>query len=234
MNIVCGMDGCKAGWVAITKDLSSGRISSRLCVSVRELVRNESSVQVFAIDIPIGLRERGPRTCDREARRLLGRGRSSSVFPAPIRPVLAASSYNAACQIRLQEEGKKLSRQAWEIVYKIREVDELLRQTLKLQSMFREVHPEVSFFFLAGGQPMRHSKKKRAGKEERRKLLEPIFGHWLHSALAERRDLACNEDDILDAFAALWTAERIASGISQTIPTAPQKDSFGLCMEIVA
>ena len=62
----------------------------------------------------------------------------------------------------------------------------------------------------------------------------PIFGHWLQTALAERRELASNEDDILDAFAALWTAERIALGISQTIPAVPPKDSFGLRMEIVA
>jgi len=234
MSIVCGADGCKKGWVVLTRDLDAGSVSWRLCASARELFHSGPSLQVIALDIPIGLPGRGPRTCDLEARKLLGRGRASSVFPAPIRPVLAASSYEAACQIRFQEEGKKLSRQAWAIVPKIREVDQVLCQDLKLQSLVREVHPEVSFFFLAGGRPMRHSKKSREGKEERRKLLEPMFGHWLQTALAERRSLASNEDDILDAFVALWTAERIASGVSQTIPVMPPKDSFGLRMEIVA
>jgi predicted RNase H-like nuclease len=82
--------------------------------------------------MPIGLPERGPRACDLEARRLLGPGRASSVFPAPIRPVLVATSYDDACQIRLQVEGKKLSRQAWVIVPKIREVDDMLRDNSEL------------------------------------------------------------------------------------------------------
>jgi predicted RNase H-like nuclease len=44
------------------------------------------------IDIPIGLTASGPRSCDLEARRLLG-PRRSSVFPAPAREVLRAWSY---------------------------------------------------------------------------------------------------------------------------------------------
>lgn len=117
---------------------------------------------------------------------------------------------------------------------KVCEIDEVLRQDLELRSIVHEVHLEVSFFFLADRQPMRHSKKTRAGKEERRRLLAPIFGLLLQAALAERRNLASNEDDILDAFAALWTAERIKKGMSQAIPTVPPRDSFELRMEIVA
>jgi len=234
MSIVCGADGCRAGWVVLTKDLDAGSIFWHLCTDARDLFCSQSTPQVIALDIPIGLPEHGPRTCDLQARKLLGPGRASSVFPAPIRPILAASSYEAACQIRLRVEGKKLSRQAWAIVHKIREVDDVLRQDLELQSRVHEAHPEVSFRFLAGGQPMQHGKKSRAGKEERRKLLGPIFGHWLQAALAERSKLASSEDDVLDAFAALWTAERIASGVSQPFPAVPSKDSFGLRMEIVA
>ena len=81
---------------------------------------------------------------------------------------------------------------------------------------------------------MRHGKKSEAGKEERRELLEPIFGGWVQAALADRRHVASAEDDILDAFAALWTAERIAQGVARTIPPVPPKDSFGLPMRMVA
>ena len=234
MGTICGADGCRRGWVALIRDLATGSISWRFCADMHELVYGTPPLQVIAIDIPIGLPDRGPRICDLEARKLLGRLRAGSVFPAPIRPVLTACTYEAACRIGLREEGKKLSRQTWLIVHKIREIDQVLRQDEKLKSMVHEVHPEVSFFFLAGGRPMRHSKKNREGKNERRKLLEPIFGRALSAVLAERRVLASDEDDVLDAFAALWTAERIASGISRTIPAIPPKDSFGLRMEIVA
>ena len=234
VRIASGADGCRAGWVVISKDLDSGSICWRLCCAARELVHSQPTPQVLAIDIPIGLPERGPRACDLEARQLLGPPRARSVFPAPIRPVLSASSYVEACQLRFEVEGKKMSLQAWAIVPKIREVDELLCHDPELSARVREVHPEVSFYFLAGGQALQHSKKKRAGREERRKLLEPLFGAWLLEAVSERARLASAEDDVLDAFVALWTAERIATGAAITIPCAPPRDTFGLRMEIVA
>jgi predicted RNase H-like nuclease len=42
-------------------------------------------LEFVVIDILIGLPDRGSRACDVEARALLGKPRSSSVFPAPIR-----------------------------------------------------------------------------------------------------------------------------------------------------
>jgi predicted RNase H-like nuclease len=54
---------------------------------------------MVAIDIPIGLTETGEaRTCDIEARRLVGL-RRSSIFPAPDRRILqmAVTNYVEAC-----------------------------------------------------------------------------------------------------------------------------------------
>jgi len=39
-------------------------------------------------------------------------------------------------------------------------------------------------------------------------------------------------DDLLDAFAVLWTARRIAEGKAVTLPARPPLDSFGLRMAI--
>jgi len=217
-----------------SKNLDSGEVFIRLCATMRELAYSQPRPQVMAIDIPIGLTECGPRECDLEARRLLGVGRASSVFPAPIRPVLAAATYPEACRIRQQVEGKKMSKQAWLITPKIREVDALMREDSELRRRAREIHPEVCFYFLAGRRPMTYSKKSKMGQEERRRLLEPNFGQRLREALEQRGKLACAVDDVLDAFAALWTAERIATGLAQTIPTEPPKDTYGLRMEINA
>jgi predicted RNase H-like nuclease len=115
------------------------------------------------------------RTCDVEARRLLGPGRGSSVFPAPIRPVLTATSYTDACQVGVQIEGKKLSHQTWAISSKIHDVDQVVRQNAELPMRVYEVHPEVCFYFLAGGRPIKYRKKRKDGREEQQKLLEPIF-----------------------------------------------------------
>lgn len=234
MTTICGADGCKRGWVTITKELVSGRITWRLFTSASELFQTAPLPHVIGLDIPIGLPDRGPRACDMEARQLLGPGRASSVYPAPIRAVLAASDYREACQIRLEAERKKLSRQAWGIVAKVREVNEALRQNPGLLPVVHEVHPELSFFHLAGGRPMKHSKRAAEGKAERFKLLEPVFGGRVQAALADRKALGSSEDDILDAFAVLWTAGRIASGAAKTLPALPPQDGFGIPMRIVA
>ena len=233
MSVVCGADGCRDGWVVITKDLESGEVAWRLCPTAAAIASLESAPQVIAIDIPIGLPDAGPRTCDPQARKLLGQPRGSSVFPAPIRPVLTAADYTEACQIWFGVEGKKMSKQGFAITPKIKEVDALLLREPALRDVFREVHPELCFWLMAGKQPVVAGKRTEEGMKLRRGLLEPAFGQWLHHALMDRRKLKCGADDILDAFAALWTAERIARGESQTIPSTPPRDSFGLRMEMV-
>ncbi|VAX19142.1 hypothetical protein MNBD_NITROSPINAE04-340 [hydrothermal vent metagenome] len=47
-----------------------------------------------------------------------------------------------------------------------------------------------------------------------------------------RKKVAVAKDDILDAYAALWSAERIYLKKAIRIPEKPPKDEKGLCMEI--
>lgn len=234
MNVISGADGCKGGWVVISKDLASGVISWRLAEKATTLIYSDPPPAVLALDIPIGLVDSGPRECDLIARRMLGQGRGSSVFPAPIRPVLVAKLYEEACQIRFNTEEKRMSRQAFEIISKIQDVDSIMSEDPLLQSRVREVHPEICFYHLAGRKPLKYNKKCREGHQERKELLQPFFGKWLQQALDDKRRLASQKDDILDAFAALWTAERVYEGVALVIPISPPKDSQRLSMEIVA
>ena len=234
MRLIGGADGCKGGWLLVTKDLKSGSIFCQKCPSTRALFYQTLSLEILTLDIPIGLPDKGSRNCDLQARRLLKAGRASSVFPAPIRSVLSAVCREHASQLRFKAEGKRMTVQAWAIVSKIHEVDATIQVDAEIRNKVREVHPEVSFYFLAGEKPCQYSKKKGIGREERLNLLSPFFNDDLKSALANRRKFVCAEDDILDAFAALWTAERIVAGKAQTIPGEPKPDSFGLRMEIVA
>ena len=155
--------------------------------------------------------------------------RGSSVFPAPIRAVLPAASYEEACRLGQAADGRKISKQTYNILPKIRETDELLRNEADLRadlrSVVHEVHPEVSFSLLAGGRPLQSSKRKHQGIRQRCALLEPKFGSWLAAALSKRKILGCTDDDIVDAYVALWTAERIARGEAQKIPQTAAKRS---------
>ncbi|RPI28540.1 MAG: DUF429 domain-containing protein [Acidobacteria bacterium] len=234
MTLVGGADGCRPGWVLVAKELSSGVITWRVCTSTEDLFYGDRIPDILGLDIPIGLTDSGPRLCDLAARRRLGPGRGSSVFPAPIRCLLEARTYQEACSLSFQQAGKKISRQAWGILPKIHSVDALLRKDPSLPRRVREVHPEICFLLLAGGRPMQYGKKTRQGQEERLGLLEAWFGEYVQSAVRERPKLRCSLDDLLDAFAACWTAERICLGQAQTLPSDPPRDSAGLRMEIVA
>ncbi len=131
-------------------------------------------------------------------------------------------------------EGKRVSIQTWAIVPKIVEVDGFWRADTMRREIVREVHPEVSFFFLNGERPMSTAKRKTDGQAERLSLLRKWFGEAIGHALAGRERLGCKADDIVDALVALWTAERIGCGAALSIPVRPPLDAYGLRMEMMA
>jgi predicted RNase H-like nuclease len=155
------------------------------------------------------------------------------VFPAPLRRVLAARSWEEACAIRAGIEGRRMSKQAWGIVAKVREVDRALAQRRELRERVFEVHPEVSFSAWARA-PLRHAKRTRAGRGERRALVDAHFGLGAFDAVrAVHARGRVGADDLLDAFAALWTAERSLRREAETLPRDPPLDGVGLPMRIV-
>jgi len=238
MTWLAGVDGCRAGWFRVAREPGVGELRFGVFEEPGELVASPPAPQVVAIDIPIGLPTAGARECDRLARRLLG-PRRSSVFPAPVRAVLAVlavRNWEAACRVTERADGRRVNRQLWNLVPKIREVDALVRGggAAAARVAIREVHPELCFRAWNKGVPMQHPKRTRAGRRERLRLADA----WLGPDLLEKargthlpKDLA--DDDILDAAAALWTAHRIADGAAQTLPTVPPEDEPGLPMEIV-
>lgn len=187
---------------------------------------------IVAVDIPIGLLEAGGRLCDQGARRALAPRRTSSVFSAPIRPALDALTHAEASEARARVEGKRMSIQAFRLLPKIREVDQALRARPGDAGRVFEVHPEVSFARLNGGIPLAHSKKTAAGRAERLARLVPAFGDAPARFVAERTKKDVAADDVLDAFAALWTARRIAAGTAEALPPDVPRDAFGLPMAI--
>jgi predicted RNase H-like nuclease len=178
-----------------------------------------------AIDIPIGLTASAPRRCDVEARRLLG-ARRSSVFPAPARSVLGAATYEEACARSALASGKKISRQLFNILPKIQQVDALM--TPHRQARLFEMCPELSFTLLAGA-PMRANKRTATGRGERRAALEAVFGDVEDLV---RPPPGAAPDDVLDALIGAWTARRYATQAHVQLGGEP--DATGLRMEVIA
>lgn len=166
MTVVAGIDGCPNGWLCLTKDLSTGDVRARILAGISDLLGLNPRPELVMVDVHIGLTAAGPRQCDVEARTHLKAPRAFSVFRAPIRPMLVATTYAQACQIGEAADGRKLSQQAWAILPKIREVDTFLRTDPALNQWVREVHPEVCFWAWNGGRVMAHRKKSSAGRAD--------------------------------------------------------------------
>jgi predicted RNase H-like nuclease len=230
--MVAGVDACRGGWLCLNRQGTSGTISSVVHESAAALLGQEPRPEVLAIDIPIGLNNLGVRDCDSIARKMLG-SRACCVFTAPIRPVLHARTHTEASRIRKRAEGKKISAQAWGIVPKIREIDCLLSANPSLQKFVREAHPEICFMAWNGGATIADRKKSPGGKARRAALVATYFGDRAFARVRDRHPRTkVADDDINDAFAALWTAERILNGSGKVIPARPCRDPFGLRMEI--
>jgi predicted RNase H-like nuclease len=165
MSWVAGVDGCRAGWIVVLlrRTQSTWTHQVTLCPKFADILSLDPLPAVIAIDIPIGLLDQpqaGGRECDRQARQLLGR-RASSIFTPPTRPMLKVTRYEP---VRTQG----LSIQSFNILPKIREVDQLV--TPAIQQRVHEAHPELAFMSLAGA-PMQYNKKTPEGRKERLQTL---------------------------------------------------------------
>jgi predicted RNase H-like nuclease len=226
---VAGLDGCRSGWVMATvPPAGPGPVRVEVVADLRRLLGplRTGTLAAAAIDIPIGLAAPGARRCDVEARRRLG-ARRSSVFPAPARAVLGAAGYEEACARSLLACGKKISRQLFNILPKIGQVDALI--TPALQARLFEMCPELSFAVLAGA-PMRATKRTAAGRAERIAALGTAFDGV--DALARRPPPGAAPDDVLDALVGAWTAQRFAA--QAHLQLGGELDARGLRMEVVA
>jgi predicted RNase H-like nuclease len=230
---VVGVNGCPGGWFAITWDVAAGTLIPAVHQSFTDLLGVYPDAAAIAVDIPIDLAADGPRECDRAARKALGSPRSSSVFPPPHPAVLGALTYGDALELARAVTGKGISKQSFAIYAKVAEVNRAL--TPNDQRRVVEVHPELSFWALAGGRPMLHSKRQDTGYNERAELLAANLHNVYIPTRSEARQLArpAKPDDVLDSIVAAWTAHRLATGHARRLPPNPPTDANGLRMEMV-
>lgn len=231
--LVAGVDGARGGWAVVVSD--NGRLRLSKALTFAEIFETHGSFDIVAVDMPIGLTETyepGGRACERAARKMLGRGRASSVFPSPARAVLEARTHKEACEISRgsMPGGKGISVQSFGILPKIKEVDLFLRKRPDLRDVVREVHPEVCFHEMAQV-PMKFSKKKPGGKAERTHALRVHFPE-IDAFVAPPRTERLPLDDVLDATAACWTAQRLAAGNGCSLIEPVLPDATGLKMTI--
>ncbi|MCR9243881.1 MAG: DUF429 domain-containing protein [bacterium] len=227
-----GVDGCRGGWFAVLATHDGAHLEPLLLPRFADVLALRPRPRFVAVDMPIGLparRATGGRACEREARALLG-PRRSSVFSTPARDVLHCRSW---ADVR----GRGISKQAFHLLPKIREIDALI--TPGLQRRVRETHPELVFRHLAG-RPLRHAKRTQLGKAERLQLLTPHLPgarRLLATSLERHPRSRVASDDVIDALVLVVAAQRMLRAEALRLPpvtVAAPRDPCGLQMVIWA
>ncbi|MEM1286128.1 MAG: DUF429 domain-containing protein [Pseudomonadota bacterium] len=246
-----GVDGCRAGWVAVS-GFRPDDLSLSVFPSFCDLIAGLPAAAI-AVDMPIGLPDRivgGGRAPEKAVRPMLGQ-RQSSVFAIPGRAAVEMGSLitgkaetDRALHAKvsslaqtLSVPPKGVSIQAFYLFPKILEIDDLLREDIALRTIVRESHPEVAFTVLNGGSAMTLPKKIKgrvnpAGMEERRALLAR-YGVSA-SFLTAKPPSGVGEDDVLDASVCWLVAERLTRGAAVCHPDTPEHDRHGLEVAIWA
>lgn len=229
-----GLDGCRAGWIAISLDEETA--GYWLLESDDELGEFFEEFDRIFIDVPIGLNdEEYVRQCDEELREVLGPDYKDSVFNPPIRPALHAPTYAEASMISYETTGKKISIQAWNITPNIRVVDQYLQQNEELQEKIFESHPELLFQKLNGGNSILQKKATKKGLRHRLGLLKEqskFADDFFRDIKEEYRRNQVDEDDIVDSMVLALYANRSLDEELKTLPEDPPTDSTGLPMAI--
>jgi predicted RNase H-like nuclease len=229
-----GIDGCRGGWIVAEGNEKLEGFVFRRTEDLGLFFAEAGPDCLIAIDIPIGLPVNESRACDLAARKLLGSPRGSSVFPAPARHAMDASTREEADRLNREALNTGISKQAFCIIPKIREVDALMDR--QRQRYIREAHPEVTFAQL-NGRPMMHNKKTATGRLERLGVLNSVGIAISQAQLMEERGrfpaTHVALDDLLDALACLVTAFHIQAGRGLSLGHSDQRDAKQLVMEIV-
>jgi predicted RNase H-like nuclease len=116
---------------------------------------------------------------------------------------------------------------------KVREVHEFMRANPGAGHFLYEVHPHLSFLELQGDA----AEKKRDGRRPRFRdqlsyLCDIYPSEALYQALTAFRHAEASRHDILDAFAMLWSAKRIATSRAERLPSMPVYDARGFDMAV--
>jgi len=240
MQSFAGVDGCRAGWIAVVHEAGKDPHIA-VCPQFADLVASLPTDAVIAVDMPIGLPERiGPagRGPEKLVRAFLAE-RQSSVFSIPARQAVYALDYRNACEAALStsEPPRRVSKQAFHIFGKIREIDALLRRDSHLAKRVIEAHPEVAFWRQNGARAMSLPKKIRgranpAGLAERTALL--ARSGYSPDFLAQPSPRGAGRDDFLDAAVLALVARRFLAGEAKPFPDPPGRDGFGLPIAIWA
>ena len=225
-SLIAGVTPCGPGWLVQAAKIKGATFAPekpRVDETFLEVLTERPAFEIVVVNAPIGYLDtpdKGARTCDGEARSLVGARRGGSIHNAPSRAVLDGlidwreanlDTVTRTLLPRYREVAKEMSPFRQRLVY--------------------EGHPELSFYQLNKDTPMQRSKKVVPGRDERLEVLATHLPGIEQVFEADLNGVAVKH--VYDGLALLWTARRVWGHAARRIPVEPEWDSEGLRMEFV-
>jgi predicted RNase H-like nuclease len=223
-KLVAGVTPSARQWLVASAKVSGATFSPeepRLIPTFSQVLDERPTFDAIVINAPIGYpndTDLGFRTCDLEARELLGKRRNvitavpgRSVFREGLTFVEGLDAVTQVLLPRYRDVANEMSPYRQRQVY--------------------EGNPELSFFQLNGGVAMEYQKFREAGRRERRTLLESKL-HGITRVLDAEVE-GVREHHLIDAAILVWSARRAYTHTARRLPFEPEWDSEGLRMEYV-
>jgi predicted RNase H-like nuclease len=227
-QILAGVEPVRGGWLVAPGNLQGISLAPQpayVLPNLAEVLDYRPSFSVVALHSPVGTQEKpsDERSCDTQARQLLGRRRAAAVR-APSKALLEATSFAEA-----QEIDPSVDIVRWRSLAKaaesIAEVQSWRQRTVC------EVNPELAFRQMNDGANLTHGRRTMLGRQERVALLTRKLP-GTERVLAER-PRGVREDKLIDALADLWIARRVMAHAITRAADPPVWDEDGVRMDIV-
>lgn len=229
-----GIDGCNGKWLSV--GLSELDYHIQLFDHISEACEFFRETDRVLLDMPIGLAESpADSRPEPELRRNL-KGKAASVFNVPCRQALAESDHPAASSMNRCILRKGLSRQTFNIMPGIREVDRFLESHPHWKDRLWESHPEYCFALLNAGVPIAENKRTPEGALARLDLLtvsEPRAPMILKTFQELYPKLERKTDDLLDALVLAVIGRISLERGTVSLPEVPPRDLRGIPMRIM-
>jgi len=223
-KLVAGVVPSAGKWLVASAKVSGATFSPeapRLIDTFSLVLDERPTFDAIVINAPIGLPtgvDLGYRTCDIEARELLGE-RGNVITAVPGRRVF---------------EKKDMSVDGLDAITQVlmpRYRDVVSEMSPYRQRQVYEGKPELSFLQLNGGVPMKYPKFRAQGQAERRALLVSKL-NGIERVLDFEIDRV-KPYHLTDAAVLVWSARRAFTHTARRLPFEPEWDSEGLRMEYV-
>lgn len=222
-SVVAGATPWGKRWVVASAKITGSVFAPeppKICDTFQEILSEHPAFSTVVVNAPVGYVddvESGFRTCDIEAKKLLG-PRAITVRRVPTRSTLMAGKDAVLDQL------DAVTSMRLPILRAVAEEMSPYRQRLVFEG-----NPELSFYVLNQDAPLRYSKLKAMGRDERRDVLvTKVRGieKITDADIAPRQHL-------LDSAALLFSARRVFLHAAKRVPSEAEWDSEGLRMEIV-